>query len=645
MKLRLLLLAVLLGSLPVLYAENVSVENEFIKFVVNNGPEDLGRFAIETTGGDPKNLKDNNQSLIYGQPVPWTSYTTVRIDGRDFVFGGQGHRLSQRSGQPITFGTVVSQAVKPSSIVTVCRFKDVLVTQTLSFIRNASTKVMDTAQISYSAVNEGTIPHDVGIRIMMDTKLGSNDGAPFRIGTQAGDAEQIFEGGALFDYWQAFDDLVSPNVIAQGTIYSSELGIAKPDKLYLANWGTLSDYPWEFPYEQGRSFIRAGEAEKDTALAMYWNPTTLAPQKTLHVSTLYGLGGLTVSPGLLSLGLTAPAEIHSSSKRPFLMMSYIANSGGYDSQNTIVTFTLPEGFSPVNGKRTFKLGTLHSGETRQIPMKIELDNPPSGIKTLKVSVQSDTLESNALSRKIDVLSPPRIISKLRVPTSKIASINAYTDVVVYVTNPTTHTLHDIDAEIKLSDPASLAGFEVPKKSLRSLRPNQTVLLHWKINLNTSEKKSVPISVSLDSSATKADLLQATIQTGPASFSEHLSLSDSNVDSDSFFFTEFSLYQAPSLLGETYQILYNPEELTLLRVSDGARFIDQPSVYSDTVTKTPGRVEIADLNTGDSLYRLDVCKLHFRTKKSGSSLIQLMHEDKVIETVTVNIDTQNKGDSE
>jgi len=100
-----------------------------------------------------------------------------------------------------------------------------------------------------------------------------------------------------------------------------------------------------------------------------------------------------------------------------------------------------------------------------------------------------------------------------------------------------------------------------------------------------------------------------------------------------------------LLGDTYEILYDPEELTLLRVSEGARFVDQPSAYYDTVTKTPGRVEIADLNTGESMYRLDVCKLHFRTKKPGASSIKLVHGGKVIETVTVNSETQNKGDSE
>ena len=39
------------------------IENEFIKIIVNN-QDAIGRFAIETTQGDPNNSLDNNQSLI-----------------------------------------------------------------------------------------------------------------------------------------------------------------------------------------------------------------------------------------------------------------------------------------------------------------------------------------------------------------------------------------------------------------------------------------------------------------------------------------------------------------------------------------------------------------------------------------------------
>ena len=64
--------------------KNNVLENEFIKIILNKGPQDQGRFSIETTNGDPLNLSDNNQLLIYGRPIPWTSYTTIKIDDQNF---------------------------------------------------------------------------------------------------------------------------------------------------------------------------------------------------------------------------------------------------------------------------------------------------------------------------------------------------------------------------------------------------------------------------------------------------------------------------------------------------------------------------------------------------------------------------------
>src|SRR3989339_722475 len=66
----------------------LSIENEFIKIIVNNEVNDTGRFAIETTSGNPKMPGDDNQPLIYGRPKPWTSYTTFQIDNKSYVFGG-----------------------------------------------------------------------------------------------------------------------------------------------------------------------------------------------------------------------------------------------------------------------------------------------------------------------------------------------------------------------------------------------------------------------------------------------------------------------------------------------------------------------------------------------------------------------------
>ena len=42
-----------------------SLENEFLRVVVNPGPDHKGRFAIETTKGDPTRATYDNQPLIY----------------------------------------------------------------------------------------------------------------------------------------------------------------------------------------------------------------------------------------------------------------------------------------------------------------------------------------------------------------------------------------------------------------------------------------------------------------------------------------------------------------------------------------------------------------------------------------------------
>ena len=66
----------------------VTLSNEYIRIIVNGEDENTGRYALETTEGDPNRVSDDGQPLIYGRPKPWTSYTSLRIDGEDYVFGG-----------------------------------------------------------------------------------------------------------------------------------------------------------------------------------------------------------------------------------------------------------------------------------------------------------------------------------------------------------------------------------------------------------------------------------------------------------------------------------------------------------------------------------------------------------------------------
>ncbi len=480
------------------HADVSSVSNDFIKLIVNDGPEDLGRFSVETTGGDLQRPNDDHQPLIYGYPTPWTSYTTVLIDDQPYIFGGSSSKHQKRVVTPLQFGRVVSQNVFADRIETVCQFPgSILVKQTIQFSRNASTRVQDTALISYSVKNEDSRGHRVGIRILLDTKLGSNDGAPFRIGPYAVESEIAYTKSTLFDYWQAFDSLSTPNVIAQGTLTDARYNVTAPDRVYLVNWGTLFSSPWAFQYHQNRPFVREGELEKDTSLALYFDPILVAADSTRTVQTLYGLGGVQLAGGELSLGVSGPSELFSSSKTPFLMMVYLRNTSQFLSKDTTIKLNLPSGFKTETGQTEFNLGDVPSKETRQIPIRIFPNSPQVGRNRIAIEVTSSTLESNRISHIIDVEGPVKLAAKLQVPAQWVPSTNHYVKATLLVGNPTGHKVSNVSLALSPLPGVSVADFDIATKQLSSIPPQKTQSVNWMIKLDPAYSV-FPVKVSVAS---------------------------------------------------------------------------------------------------------------------------------------------------
>ena len=254
LKLRLLLggMAIALLS-PCLFAgtpTGIAVSNEFVRVRVNPGPQEAGRFAVDTTGGDPSRASDNDKALIYGSSAPWTSYTTVLVDGQASVFGGPSAR---RAGKGVPVGTITeAPKVAGETIVTVGRIGEIEVKQELSFARSPTTRVKEAAKISYTLTNRGAAAHPVGLRIVLDTMLGANDGAPLRVGDKAISTAAQLTGDAIPDYWQAFDSLSSPAVISQGALRGP--GLTPPDRMMMVDWGTLADHAWEFKFPEGAEY-------------------------------------------------------------------------------------------------------------------------------------------------------------------------------------------------------------------------------------------------------------------------------------------------------------------------------------------------------------------------------------------------------
>ncbi len=403
-------------STQMLAVDTAELQNEFVKVVVNTGPNEIGRFSIDTTGGDPNLPTSKNQQLIYGGAAPWTSYTTVRIDDTDYVFGSPTKR---RAGRAAKYGEIITApAVADGAISTTCRFGDINVTQQLTIMRGHSSRMMDAVGISYRITNNGTGQHKVGLRMLLDTKLGSNDGAPMRAGENELKSPTMLSGKEIPDYWQAFDDLQKTTVVSQGFFRADAL--TTPDTVIFADWGTMADDSWMPKLNPAQGFHRKWEGDEtdpaggqeldelDSSAALFWNPDTLTAGKTVSYTTEYGLGYVKSAMGQLTLGITGPRDTTFEYERtqPISITGYLKNTGNFDGKNVTFTLKLPEGLTLIGGsKATLTAELLKQGDEMQGSWRVAPTGKVSGPVAVTLEGASENLESNVVKQDITITVP------------------------------------------------------------------------------------------------------------------------------------------------------------------------------------------------------------------------------------------------
>lgn len=244
------------------WMENDNVmKNDYIGLFTS--PE--GRFSIGTTGGNPESENDDNGIMLYGYDSGSTSYTTFRIDGSNYIYTSTKSVFDTKQANNIS--NVEQQGLN--------------IKQKLSIIHNSATGREDLVEIRYTVNNVCEENRNIGCRIMMDTKLGDNDSAPFRIpGIGAVTTETEFTGEDIPNIWQAFDSLSEPTVIAQGMIYKNV--DERPDIVQFGNWHSMYYNEWDY-------VIQSGSTNGDSAVTMTWEEDILAPGETREYVTYYGL--------------------------------------------------------------------------------------------------------------------------------------------------------------------------------------------------------------------------------------------------------------------------------------------------------------------------------------------------------------------
>ncbi len=337
--------------------------NDYIKIVMNNS---TGRFVLGTTGGNPDSESDNDQTMLFGFPNigSGTSRSTIVVDGKAAYYGSK------------TYDEAPHFVEEDKANVSSQYFDKIHVTQRLSFVRNVSTGRDDVLEIRYTVTNTDTAAHKIGVRIMLDTMLGTVDSAPFRV-AGIGDVttEREFVGENIPQYWQAFDSLTNPTVVSQGSFFRDGDNTNNPSRVQFCSWYDISDVLWNYEVTDGKN-------NGDSAVAVTWDEKALAAGQSRTYTTYYGLSELTqnVAPPL-SLSVYGDTVVTAQKNDPqtglpiyknIAVTAYVENVGNGTATNAFAKLILPTGFSLVSGTARQNFASLEPGEIKQVTWNVKV---------------------------------------------------------------------------------------------------------------------------------------------------------------------------------------------------------------------------------------------------------------------------------
>lgn len=296
----------------------VQINNNVIKVTAD---KQTGRFIAETMGGIPNKVSDDNKDLLYADRFqgPETSYTSVRIDGEDFIFGNS-YGFMGLEGHYTTAPYIDSET---NTIISQWSAKDIVITQRISLMNNPKLPSVGNVYVDYEIANKGSVAKSVGLRMLMDTKIGLVDSPALTIpGEGFIYKESEFTGDEIPSVWYAYNQYIAPQIIARGS-FSGE-GLTKPDKLQFAAWGDVSQTKWDYNINSDKPIIQVtvdglpyqgsggiypdnsiiNYAVKDSCAVLYFNPEMIESGGKNSVKAAYGVGDASEKSGSPSFNVS-----------------------------------------------------------------------------------------------------------------------------------------------------------------------------------------------------------------------------------------------------------------------------------------------------------------------------------------------------
>jgi len=189
-------------------------------------------------------------------------------------------------------------------------------------VRGRQTGKVDTCRVEYLIENKDGREHRIGLRFLLDTFIGTNDGAPFILPGEKSlcDTVKDFKGSDKIPaFAQALEqpDFKKPGAVAHLNLKVGG-GVEAPGRVTFGGWpnpetgvrgaeGFMTK--WAVPLMSMKQNVGGGQVEIDAAATLYWMEKALAPGKSRRVGFTYGLGNFNSdTQGQLGLILAGPFQ-------------------------------------------------------------------------------------------------------------------------------------------------------------------------------------------------------------------------------------------------------------------------------------------------------------------------------------------------
>jgi hypothetical protein len=344
-------------------------------------PNPTMRFGVVSLRENDPQRPGRSKRLTFDE---WgrSNNTCLRIDHAEVIFGerkGTWREREKSLGEDVT-------GRKREGLASVWEHVEsrVVVTQEVEVVPGEQSRKLDTCLVRYTIENTDRKPHHVGIRFMLDTFIGANDGVPFTVPSAAGlcDTSRIFATAPeVPDFIQALenDDLRKPGTVAHLQL---RLGgqIESPSRVTLGGWPNLGfqqfvarnthyknahaqNTLWDVPVVRMRELDDLARtvgktADPDSAVAIYWGERELAPGERRLVGFAYGLGTVSNDESGGRLLLTVGGRLVKNGE--FTLTALVANP----TRDEHLTLDLPSGFTLVSGTMEQPVPAVPAGAAR-----------------------------------------------------------------------------------------------------------------------------------------------------------------------------------------------------------------------------------------------------------------------------------------